>query len=314
MKEFASISRATPSITAGRNPRLAITGANGHIGRRLVAAALGAGFEVLALVRDEGAASQPTNVTVRRWTLANTDVADMEGAMAICHLAAFTPPNLADPSFAQRCVEDNALGTLRLLEAARAAGVGTFIYASAGQVYGGSDRPARETDPIDLGPRAPYYLGSKLLGEIYCRHAQTRGDMRVVMLRIGSVFGPEMASRATVRRFIDDARAGRTIQLSGSGRYGADFVFVEDVVAAFLAALERPVSGVYNIGSGVRTTIAELATSITRRLGGTVQVSADGEDSPGAQGFAPLDIQKARADLGYAPTPIAEALSRTIES
>lgn len=291
--------------------RVVITGANGHIGRRLVAAVQAAGFEVVALVRDESSARQwaAPGVTARRWALKETTAQHLEGAVAVCHLAAFVPPNLADAAFAQRCVEDNALGSLRVTEAARAAGVGEIVYASAGQIYGNLERPASEADAIDLGPRAPFYLGSKLLGEIYCRQAESA--MRVVALRIGAVYGPGMGLRATVRRLIDDARNGRPIRLSGGGVYGADFVFVDDVVAAILASLRRPVSGIYNIGSGVRTTIADLATMITERLGGTIEMLGD---APGSPGFAALDIQKARRELGYAPTSLSDGLARMVDA
>lgn len=295
--------------------RVAVTGANGHIGRRLVGALHAAGYEVLALVREEGLVRgwAPANVTGRAWSLDQTTPQDLDGVSAVCHLAAFIPPNLDDPAFARQCVNDNALGTLRVLEAVHAAGIRHVVYASAGQVYGNPDRPASEADPIDLGARAPFYLGSKLLGEIYCRHAAARG-MRVVMLRIGSVYGAGMASRATLRRFVDDARAGRAIRLSNGGRYGADFVFVDDVVAAVLASLKRPVSGIYNIGSGARTTVGEIATRITERLGGTLELERASAETPGATGFAALDIRKAQRELGYVPTPITDGLARMMES
>ena len=294
--------------------RVVVTGATGYIGRRLVNAALAAGFDVVALVRDEIQARQqlPAGVTVRSWTLADTKPRHVEGATAVAHLAAFIPPNLVDPAHARRCVDDNALGTLGLLEAARAGGVRQFIYASSGQVYAKLDRPAQETDPVDAGRRAPYYLGSKLLGEVYCQHAQARGDMSVAILRIGSVYGPGMASRATLRKFIEDARAGRTIRIADGGRYGADFVFVDDVVAAIISALTRQVSGTFNIASGVRTTIAELATTITSRLGGKVELDPRGAPTPGAEGFSALDIGKARRELGYSPSAISTVLDGMI--
>ena len=293
--------------------RVAVTGANGYIGRRLVVAADAAGYEVSALLRDRNAAREwlPKGVSAQSWTLAQTTPKHLEGVSAVCHFAAFIPPDLADPAYAQRCVEDNALGTLRLLEAARSAGVRTFIYAGTAQVYGSGDRPATERDAISVGERAPYYLGSKLLGEIYCRGAEAAGHMRVVMLRLGSVYGPGMAARATLRRFIDDARGRRAIRLSNGGEYGADLVFVDDVVSAVLASLEKPVKGVYNIGSGVRTTMASLAAEITKSWGGSVEVEGTATGSAASRGFAPLDIAKATRDLGYRPTPLSAGLKST---
>lgn len=301
-----------PASVAGK--RIVVTGATGYIGRRLVDAALAAGFDVVALVRDEGKAREhlPAGVTFRAWSLSDTKPRHLEGAYAVCHLAAFIPPNLADPAHARRCVDENALGTLGLLEAARSSAVSRFVYASSGQVYAMLDRPARETDPVDAGRRAPYYLGSKLLGEVYCRHAQSRSDMSVAILRIGSVYGPGMDSRATLRKFIDDARAGRTIRIADGGRYGADFVFVNDVVTALIAALQQSGSETYNIGSGIRTTIAELATTITSRLGGKVELDSRGAQTAGAEGFSALDVSKARRELGYAPSRITDVLDRMI--
>jgi UDP-glucose 4-epimerase len=296
--------------------RVAVTGATGYIGRSLVAALHERGHQVIALVRDPASARSrlPQGVELREWSLEGSHHEPLRGVDAIYHLAAFIPPDMADPAYAERCVLDNAIGTQRIVAAARAADVPRLIYFSTGQLYRWKDSPVNEEDAVDPSGRAPYYLGSKLLGEIFCRHAGKSGP-EVLVLRLGSVYGPDMPRHATMQRMVDRSAAGKALSVANGGRYGVDFVLLDNVVQAAIMAAERKAVGVVNIGSGVRTTMAELARAITERFGGPEpRIEPLSIDDQLARGFPALDISRARRELAYIPTLLPEGLTHLTPS
>ena len=304
------------TATAERNEpalRVAVTGATGYIGRSLVAALLDAGHHVVALVRDVPRARShlPRAVEVRPWSLRETGPEDVRGVYVLCHLAAFIPPDMGDPAHAERCVLDNAIATQRLVGAMRAAGIPRLIYFSTGQLYRWKDSSVTEDDAVDPSRRAPYYLGSKLLGEIFCRHAGEAKALDVTVLRLGSVYGPHMPATSTMQRMVNDAAAGKALSVADGGRYGVDFVWLEDVVRATNAALRSRATGVFNVGSGERKTIGDLARALAAHFGGPEPViQPPGADAEQARGFAALDISRARRELGYIPTALTDGLER----
>lgn len=309
---MVTISTATAEPTAA-GARVAVTGATGYIGRRLVPALLQSGHHVVGLVRDpaRSRARFPRDVVLRQWSLDDPAPEQLRDIDVVCHLAAFIPPNMADPACAERCVADNAIGTQRLIGAMQSAQVRRLVHFSTGQLYRWKDVAVTEDDVVDPSRRAPYYLGSKLLAELFCRHAGEAGLLDVAILRIGSVYGPGMATGATIQRMIDDAAGGRTLRAVDAGRYGADFVFVDDVVRATVACTAAHASGVFNVGSGARTTMLDLATAIAARFGAPPpEVEAARNSIDMARGFPALDISRARRELGYIPTSLADGLQQ----
>ncbi|HWA70578.1 MAG TPA: NAD(P)-dependent oxidoreductase [Rhizomicrobium sp.] len=288
---------------------VAITGATGFIGRRIVGAALKAGWAVRALSRDPARVVPQANVIAVRWDMDGPISHEfLVGADAICHGAAFRPDYLGDEKSAARCMEANAEGTLRLLRAATDANVPRFVYLSAGNAYAQGTGPFAETAQLFPDGRASYYLTSKLVGEIYVSHWDREGRISGCSLRISSVYGPGMDRRGLIPAMAAKLRAGQTVRLKNGGGFGGDMVCVDDVADAAVAALSSQHRGALNIGSGHYTTAREIA----QLLAGMLQVSPDlveiAPAGPPEPGFGQLDISRARCELDYQPTPLSKGL------
>lgn len=295
---------------------LAVTGAGGFVGRRLVAAALARGWTVRALVRDPQALPATERLTAARWDALDPVAAapHLGGVDAVCHAAAFIPADTGDPAALERCLRINVLGTLGLLTAATEAGVPRFVHLASANAYAPAPGPVDEAHPLYPSHRAPYYLTSKLAGEVLVDHWGRSGKVAACILRLASVYGPGMGG-GLVKLFADGLRAGRPITVQDGGRYGVDLVAVDDVVAAILAAVRADAVGPFNIGSGVRTTTRELAELLGELTGAdrslvTVEPAAGAPSDPG---FAALDVARARAELGYRPTDLRAGLARYLD-
>jgi UDP-glucose 4-epimerase len=243
---------------------------------------------------------------VRR-AVADVDVVFHQGALRSVPLSIEQP-------FAFHDV--NVTGTLRLLLAAREAGVRRLVFASSSSVYG--DQPVLPLHE-DLGPRpiSPY-AASKLIGEHYCANFTRHYGLETVALRYFNVFGPRQdpASQyaAVVARFIMAAREGRPLEIHGDGKQTRDFTYVSNVVDANLAAAEAPgVSGqVFNIAGGRRLSVLDIASALQEVLGGALPRHHTAA-RPGDVRDTLADVSRARDRLGYRPrVDFAEGLRRTV--
>jgi len=222
----------------------------------------------------------------------------------------------------QRSMEDprttnlvNANGTLEVLLAAKKMGISKVVFASSSAVYGDTpEQPKIE----EMAPRPKsVYAVSKLTGEAYCQAFNELFDMRNVSLRYFNVYGPRQDPKseyaAVIPRFIERALKGEEMTIFGDGRQSRDFIYVEDVVQANLKALESNCQGIFNIGSGRRTTVNELAHLIgklLRREVRTVHLEAREGDVKDSLS----DIGKASRAFGFAPKyDIEDGLRATID-
>lgn len=284
---------------------LAVTGASGFIGRRLVALALNRGWRVVALVRDPASLGMSnSNLHVVRWEAGvAVPVESLRSCRAVCHLAAFIPPDYRDPRYAGECFRVNALGAIEVARAATEAGVGRFVLFSSGQIYAPRGRPATEDDPIGISHHAAFYLASKIASEAFVDHFRVEKTLPVTVLRLGSVYGPGMRERGVVASFLAGALAGKPLDVRDGGIHTIDLVHVDDVVAAALNAVARQAGGTFNVGSGVLTSILELAEWIVALTGARTDLIKIYPRSAVAEvaGFAALDISRARSILDFVP-------------
>lgn len=309
--------------------RVLVTGGAGFIGSHLVRAlvASGRGVRVLddlstgRLENLSGLEIGPIESGAPVEFLAG-DVADPGGAEAACrgvdavlHEAAqvSVPRSIEDPG---RTYAVNVLGTLRLLEAARAVGVERFVLAASSAAYGdGEELPKREDMlPAPLSP----YAASKVAGEHLLRVWGEVHGMRTVSLRYFNVFGPRQRDDSpytgVIAIFARALLEGRPPTIFGDGEQTRDFTFVENVVDANLAALEADLEpgAVINIGGGEQISVIELYRAM-----------ADELDSPCAPLYGPervgdvrhsvAAIDRARQWLGWSPrVSWREGLARTL--
>jgi UDP-glucose 4-epimerase len=201
-------------------------------------------------------------------------------------------------------------GTAGVLEAARASGARRVLLASTGgALYGETDAlPTPESAP--LAPFSPYGA-SKAAAESYCALFTRLHGLSTLALRFGNVYGPRQdphGDAGVIAIFAGAAREGRTVTIFGDGSQTRDYVYVGDVVAGFLTAAESDATGSLNIGTGVETSVVELARAI-----GVEATYAP--ERPGEVPRSCLDVRRAAEVLGWrAEVELEEGVRRTLDA
>lgn len=287
--------------------RCLVTGGAGFIGSHLVRRLVSEGHEIR--VADDLSTGRLDNLAgidadIRTIDLVSADLAGVvAGVDAIFHLAAVgsVPRSVREP---WRAHEAAASLTLRLLIAAREAGVERFISSSSSSVYGNvAAPPMRET--MATAPRSPYAV-AKLAAEGYVRiYAQLHG-MRTISLRYFNVFGerqdPGSAYAAVIPLFVSAYARHERPRVFGDGKQSRDFTYVANVVEANLLALRADglAGQSVNVAAGQPHTVLELLAEIAREFGYTMEPEFAAE-RPGDIRDSHADTTLARELLGFRP-------------
>jgi UDP-glucose 4-epimerase len=206
----------------------------------------------------------------------------------------------------------NVLGTLRVLEAARAHGTHVVFSSTGGAIYGECDGPAAEDAP--RAPISPYGM-SKLAGEEYVAGWNRLFGARHVSLRFANVYGPRQEASlegGVIAIFLERMAAGQETTIYGDGEQTRDFVYVGDIVRAVLAAADAR-GGVFNVGTGVETSVNELH-AVCRRVTGDEREPRYAEARPGDIRRSVVDPSLAARELGWrAERSLQEGLRLTWE-
>jgi UDP-glucose 4-epimerase len=193
----------------------------------------------------------------------------------------------------------NVVGTLQVLEAAREHGTKLVFSSTGGAIYGECEGPAPEDHP--RVPLAPYGV-SKLAAEEYIAAYNRLYGSTHVSLRYGNVYGPRQdphGEAGVVAIFMNALRDGRTPHIYGDGSQTRDYVFVGDVVAATVAAAEHG-GGVFNVGTGVETSVLDLYERI-QRAAEIERPAEHAEPRAGELQRSVLDPSLAERELGWKP-------------
>jgi UDP-glucose 4-epimerase len=296
--------------------RAIVTGGAGFIGSHVADALLARGDEVhvvdnLATGKRENVADGVTFHERDVREPLDDLVADV-GPQACLHLAAQADVrvSVARPDYD---ADVNVLGTIRVLEAARTRDAHVVFSSTGGAIYGECERPAREDD--ERKPLSPYGV-SKLSAEEYLAAYNRLHGTHHVSLRYGNVYGPRQdphGEAGVVAIFFNRIAAGERPRIFGDGSQTRDYVYVVDVVAATLAALDQE-GGVFNVGTAGETSVVELFEAC-RRVSGT---DVEPEFAPARLGElqrSVLDVSRAAEALGWAPRrSLDEGLAETWRS
>ena len=235
----------------------------------------------------------------------------LRGIGTVVHAAAHVPSDMTDPGEAETCMAINALGTLRLLRAAGAAGVGRFVHVSTGGLFARQDAPVEDDDCPRAYPHgASCYLSSKLAAEALVVAA---GGIETLIVRPSSIYGS--GSRGGfINLVLDRLSRHEALTLHDGGRHAADFVHVEDVADLVARAALSRHRGFLNAGSGVAHDLRSVVEIARQLLPGSRSKVAIEDPAPGQApgGFAALSTDRARALFGYRPRPLAEGLAQVL--
>ncbi|MBS1868196.1 MAG: NAD-dependent epimerase/dehydratase family protein [Actinobacteria bacterium] len=301
-----------------------VTGGAGFIGSNLVDALLAQG-ERVAVVDDlsTGRRENLDGALAAGAVLHELDVTD---AAALRTLMEAERPqvvfHLAAQIDVRRSVEDpvadariNVEGTINVLAAAHAAGVRRVVYsATGGAVYGEAEQVPTPEDAPER-PLAPYGQ-SKLAGEGYCGLFARLHGLSTIALRYANVYGPRqdpLGEGGVIAIFCGCVAEGRTPTIFGDGEQTRDFVYVGDVVAANLAAAASTLTGSYNVGTGVETSVLELVETLDALELGPPLAPCHADERAGEVRRSCLDATRLRDALGWsAATSLADGLRQTV--
>jgi len=308
--------------------RVLVTGGAGFIGSALVDRLLAEGHAVTvvddlstgSLANLETArADREADFTFHRLGITGDgleEVVDRSAPELVFHLAAQMDVrrSVADPVFDATV---NVLGTVRLLEAARRHGVSKVVFAtSGGCIYGEPEESALPIDErYDGHPHSPYGAGKRGVEEYFHTYEALYG-LRWTSLALGNVYGPRQdpaGEAGVVSIFGGRMLRGEPVTIYGDGRQTRDFVFVDDVVDAFVRAMGAGDGMRLNIGTGQRTSIRELFDELAA-ITGYERAPTFAPERPGELRHIALDTSAAAQALGWKPwTTLREGLSATVD-
>ncbi|MGD8250792.1 MAG: SDR family oxidoreductase [Desulfobacterales bacterium] len=300
-----------------------VTGGAGFIGSHLVAGLLERGATVkvidnLTTGKMENLAPFGHRIEFIRGDIRDDDAVDaaVRGADLVFHQAAVVsvPLSVKDPGGS---AEVNEIGTLKVMDAARRHGVKRMVLASSSAVYG-SDPTLPKHEAMTPGFLSPYAL-QKLVNENYADLYHRLYGFETVCLRYFNVFGPRQDPSSpysgVISIFMERATKGKAPVIFGDGEQSRDFIFVDDVVGANLAAAVASGSPgkTYNIGCGGSITVNNL----WRRVAALAALNVSASYMPAREGdirHSVADASRARDDLGFEPAVAFETgLKRTYD-
>jgi UDP-glucose 4-epimerase len=301
-----------------------VTGAAGFIGSNLVDRLLADGHDVVGV--DDLSTGKRSNLdaaaTSASFRFAEIDIT----TPAFVDLVAETSPELlfhlaaqvdvrvsvADPLLDARL---NILGTINVCEAARQTGGSKIVFTSSGgTIYGSPEKlPASESSPLQ--PLSPYAI-SKVTGELYVAAYGELHGVDWVSLALGNIYGPRQdphGEAGVVAIFGTAMLGGRPTKIFGDGTSTRDYVYVDDVVNAFVLTMAKGNAQRFNIGTGVETSVRDLHTAVAAAAGVPDEPTTADPRIGELQANA-LDATAAGEVLGWTPqVALPEGLARTVD-
>lgn len=304
--------------------QILVTGGLGFIGSHIVDASLQQGGNVRVI--DDMSNGSKENLqhhsANRKLEIIKADIRTrsavqkaMKGVEIIFHQAARVSVaySLENPVLVN---DVNSNGTATILDEARRNDVGAVVVASSSSVYGDTPKlPKVESMPTH--PLSPY-ASSKLASESMTVAFYESYGMNAIALRYFNIYGPRQRGgdyAGVISIFIRSALTGKTLPIDGDGLQSRDFTYIADVVNANLLATasSKAAGNIYNIGSGERVTILDLARLVKELTQGSSGIKHR-PPRPGDVRHSLADISAAKRDLGYEPkTTLSEGLRKTIE-
>lgn len=302
-----------------------VTGGAGAIGTNLCRALADLGAKMV-LILDDFSAAYEWNVPARRNLMVVkgcvTDEIMLKRVFnerpdVVFHLAAFFA-NQNSVDYPEKDIHVNGLGTLRLLQYAKMANVGRFVYASSGcSIYGCQAPLPLKEEFMSMNLTTPYQI-TKMLGELYCNFFINNYGLQAVKARFFNSYGPGEVPgqyRNVIPNFIYWAMKGLPLPITGNPNATRDFTFVEDLVDGLLRAgyYEKAIGREMNLASERETRIGDLAEMINAITGNKAGIQIVGTRKWDTKSRLLASVDRARELIGYEPRAVfEEGLKATI--
>lgn len=279
--------------------KILITGGAGFVGSHLTRKLLEQNEEIEIIVFDNLSSGKESNIpNIPNVSFYKGDIQNIEDLKNACknveviiHLAAIVSVALCEQN-QKLCYENNIQGTRNIFEIAKELHISKIIYASSAAVYGNlSSSNIKESDPTEP---VSEYGKSKLANELIAK--EFGKDIQSIGLRFFNIYGPGLsmgnAYPSVLVAFFKKIKEGQPITVFGDGNQTRDFVHVYDIVQAITKSIEAPHKGskIYNVGTGVETSIITLAEFI-KKIDSSISINFE---EP--RGF---DIAKSCSDISY---------------
>jgi len=293
-----------------------ITGGSGHIGTNLIKELIKRYEEVYVL---EKSLNRELELLIKenKVKLISCDITDigcllkfkttLEKMDVILHLAAHVPKT-EDTDDLEEAIKTNLIGTINLIKQLKENS--KFIFISTCEVYGiPKNKIINENHPLDP---LSYYGASKAAAEAFLRVYTKKNKINLTVLRLTNVYGPGETINRAVPNFIKAVIKGESPTIYGDGLDKRDLIYIDDVIAYILVAIEKSKNSIYNIATGKSHTIKEIAKKIIKLAGTKVELKF--KSSRKIKMDYIFDVSKIKKDLGYVPkTDINEGLLKEIE-
>jgi UDP-glucose 4-epimerase len=286
--------------------RVLVTGGAGFIGSHLADALLERGDDVTVV--DDLSTGRATrlheNVVMHKKSIVHAEqlaaVVECAKPQMICHLAAQIDVRTS-VSLPASDAQANIIGTINVLEAARKVGARMLFCSSGGALYG-RDAPIPSPESVPPMPESPYGVAKYCAEQYVDLYNRLHGTHHAV-LRLANVYGPRQhpsGEAAVVPSFCSRVLRGEEPVIYGSGKQTRDYIYVSDVVDAFLAAADYGMSGTWNIGSGVEVSVLRLATIVSEIAGRHFEPEF-APPRPGELDRSAVSVNLARSVLNWRP-------------
>jgi UDP-glucose 4-epimerase len=298
--------------------KVLVTGGAGFIGSHVTDRLVEAGVEVVVL--DNLSSGKRASVNPRA-RLQEADICgeqvrelfERERFDCVDHHAAQmnVRRSVDDPVFDARV---NILGSLNLLQAAVATGVKKFVFASTGGAIYGEQLTFPADEAHQTSPMSPYGVAKLAVEKYLAFYAEVYG-LSYTALRYANVYGPRQdphGEAGVVAIFSQRLLAHEPAIINGTGEQTRDFIYVDDVVRANVLAVTTDLRGIYNVGTGIETSVNILYAYLAKHAGSTLD-PCYGPPKAGEQRRSVLDCRKLQASTNWTPTVLLdEGLRRTM--
>lgn len=305
----------TDQLTEHQKQRIVVLGAGGFLGRAMANHLVAKGYSVIAGLWDQS--EETPNTDCLYGDVNDRDFLDqiLANANVVYHFAGSTNPQTNKTSLGDE-LEQTLIPLMRIIDSCKKNKVGKIVYPSSGGTVYRKDAPVlSETSP--LYGETPY-ANCKITSEFILRCASESGDLSATVFRVGNPYGPGQIAKpgqGVIAHWIGAIKGNQPITIFGNERVSRDFIFIDDVceLMELSADMNQPFE-VFNVGSGIATSLKQIYETLESELGKSLEINAQ-ESRPSDRDTICLNVDKIlKYKPGFKFTSLEQGLRKTLLS